>query len=32
MIKEAFGSKFSGGFGFGAVRNNAVAFSTNLKY
>lgn len=31
LIKEAFGSKFGGGFGFGSVRNNANAFFNEFK-
>ncbi len=31
MIKEAFGSKFGGGFGFGSMRNNAKAFFNEFK-
>jgi len=31
LIKEAFSSKFGGGFGFGSVRNNAKAFFNEFK-
>lgn len=31
LIKEAFASKFSGGWGYGSVRNNAVAFFNEFK-
>jgi len=31
LIKEAFGSKFGGGWGYGSVRNNAIAFFNEFK-